>query len=183
MAQETNKVPLQEEDVSTKVNTSPVRRWLVRGLTVILILLLIALLGWGAYYIFIGPSNNDGNTTESNQYDPSLISPPIFMAPLDYQVALRDGRRFLAVSVRLEVIDDATAAFIANRIPIVNDVIISTLQRKSSNDLRDAAGVAQLKVDISRRLNNGKLFSSEFISSVGSTSPIVGVYFDKFILQ
>ncbi|MBL0690885.1 MAG: flagellar basal body-associated FliL family protein [SAR324 cluster bacterium] len=145
----------------------------------IVILILIGIAGAG-YYLFFSGSDN---LTMTDEDDNIMKAPPVFMAAMPYQISLSDGRRFLAVNVRLEVLDLATSGFINSRLPIVNDIVISTLQRYTSKELRKASGVEQLKRDIKRRLNSGKLFNEDFISLKDTTTPIHAVYFDKFILQ
>ena len=171
--------PVKEPD-----GGSDFRRWLI----VLVVLATLGAIVATGYYFFFRPSSSvlveEGALININSGGDQTLAPqPVFTNALSYQVNLAGGRRYLAVDIRLEVIDAQTVAYINSRLPIANDVIIGTLQRKQANDLRSGAGVDELKRDLRRRLNSGKLFGNDFISLKGTAAPIVDVYFDKFILQ
>lgn len=187
-----NVTPIKEEEASSSqlnvdaksIKESKLKKIVISVLVIILALVLIILF----YYFFLKTKNTDENSNQTNSSTPSggaqVYGPtPIFSNTYSYQVNLSDGRRYLAVDLRLEVIDLDTITYIGRRLPIINDLIISTMQRETLENLRKADGVESLKQSLKRRLNSGRVFTEEFIKIKQTTAPIKDIFFDKFILQ
>ncbi len=187
----------EDNDLNSELDNSPegpsapkkmgrAKRWII---TIIVALIVIGI-SIGAIYLvytfFIKapdlPSTSFGDEAPSTNAQ-LLERPPLFTSPFSYQVNLAGGRRYLAVDMRFEVVDGETISYLVQRLPILNDLIIGTLQRKSTDDLSTAAGVDELKRELKRRINSGKIFDENFIKLKKTSSPIRDVFFDKFILQ
>jgi len=188
MAQESNNkerenLERNERTEITSLNPRPKRsrRWLLLLLGVLFIVLVVIFL------LFLSGAGNQQTTsqtsTETIAGTGNSTSQPIFTDGMEFQINLADGRRFLMLTLRLALIDADTNTYLTPRLPILRDIVIGTLQRKTSEDLRSPAGLDQLKKDLLRRLNSGKIFSEEMLQKKKTTQPIQDVYFEKFILQ
>ena len=108
---------------------------------------------------------------------------PIFSETLQFTVNLKDGKRFLRVSMKAVLEDPLALEFLMFRVPLIKDAIITTLQNKTTVDLRDHNGILNLKRDIRRKLNN--LFTEEFIKDSDSKdrTPVKKILFEEYLLQ
>lgn len=143
------------------------------------------------YFVFLRqtsstlPVETEGDTTPvTNETEMRATNlPPVFSDPMEFQVNLLDGRRYLALSMRMALLDQDVLTYVNLRTPVVKDIVLTTLSRKTYESLRSSDGVDQLKKDLVRRLNSGKIFTTNFLRAKKTNFPIQDVYFEKFVLQ
>lgn len=84
----------------------------------------------------------------------------------------KDADRYLKVTIVLDVQDDKVKAELEKRLPQVKDAITTLLFTKSSQELRTAEGIEELKEQILKRVNA--------ILPIGG---VKNVYFTDFVIQ
>lgn len=84
----------------------------------------------------------------------------------------KDADRYLKISIVLDVQDEKIKMELEKRLPQVKDAITTLLFTKSSNQLRTAEGIEELKEEILKRVNA--------ILPIGG---VKNVYFTDFVIQ
>lgn len=92
--------------------------------------------------------------------------------PFIVNLAESGGKRFLKVSIELEMNSAALKEEIDGRIAQVRDMIITVLSDKSFDDIYSVSGKFTLRNDIMKRLN-----------AALTKGQIVNIYFTEFIIQ
>lgn len=97
------------------------------------------------------------------------------MYPLDtfiVNLADKGGNRYLRLSISLELKDEQARKKVDERIPQIRDSILLILPNKTVDNLKNNEGKAQLRDEISARLNT--MFPAGDISNI---------YFTEFVMQ
>lgn len=155
------------------------------------VLLLIAA-GAGGWFFFLRPTEEDKTAEvsptgkkmeDTNQMADQKMINPLFSEPLEFTVNLRDGRRYLKVTMRVALNEEAALTYMNGRLPILKDLVITTLQNKTSAELRNLDGVDRLKMELLRKAN--AIFTEEYIteSETKDPKPIKRILFEEFMLQ
>ena len=168
------------EDLDSKQEQQPKKK---KGLLkwIILAVLLLALGGGGffAYKKFFAKAPDDAAKTEEaapaehgKEAKPGAgsqtVSLPVFLVNLADPL----GRRYLKLSMDVEVKDEAAKAEVAKNEAKIKDALLLLLSSKTYQDLSTLDAKIQLKQDIVQRLNlilgNGK---------------VIQVYFTEMVIQ
>lgn len=165
---------------------------------IIIAVVLLLIIGAAATFFFIMFSDEKGKfegTPDDVKKEASVEAPvqrvegqfhenPLFSEAIKITVNLKDGKRFLRVSMIIGLVDPKGLNFLNSRFPLVRDVIISTLQNKTTKELRKPQGIDRLKRTLVRKLNT-TVFTETFIneSETGDRSPIKKILFEEFLLQ
>jgi len=82
------------------------------------------------------------------------------------------GRRYLKVTIKLELSSDAVKEEITKKMPEIQDNLLVLLSSKSYDDIADIAGKIRLRTEIISRINN-----------ILTTGEIRKVFFTEFVIQ
>ncbi|MFW6324265.1 MAG: flagellar basal body-associated FliL family protein [Desulfovibrionales bacterium] len=139
----------------------------------ILVLLVLLLSGGGAagYFLFLSPSGN-GQDTSSEQDQSNLESRLVKLQPFVVNLSDPLGRRFLKVSLELEMKNEEAVARLQQSLPRVRDAILLLLSSKSFNDLSTMESKMLLKRQLMDRVNQ-----------ITGGDKAVDVYFTEFVIQ
>ncbi len=164
-------------------------------LVITIIVLILVFAGFAGWWYFVRTtdeedaalkgteSHTEDSMAETNQKNEGELKNPVFSESLSFTVNLRDGKRYLKVTMKAVFEDPTALGFLMMRIPLVKDAIITTLQNKTTVDLRDHNGILNLKRDLKRKLNNE--FTEDFIKDSDSKdrTPVKKILFEEFLLQ
>lgn len=160
---------MEERDVQEQENTQKVTSSF--DFRIIIVGLLIFLAAMGASYFLMkslmAPLYPQKETQAESPDSGNLVE----IAEFTTNIADVGGNRYVKVEVFLEVKDKKNAAKIEESMPVVKDVILSTLASKSAADL-DVRNRESLKGEIKQRLNE----------KLGANT-VSDVYFTNFIMQ
>lgn len=151
----------------------------------IIIIALVVLLAVGAavYFLVLAPGDEEGaegakqDEQISNVAEP--LPEPIFMPLGSYLANLRDGRRYLKVTIQLMASEPAAVEYLNTRLPEVKDVINTELQKLSSEDLKQPASKDELRQNLISGIS--QLFPTK--TDWEDPEPIKKVLFEEFIVQ
>ncbi len=90
----------------------------------------------------------------------------------EFTINLSEDRRFVRVSIALEVNDSDVLEEIETRTPQIRDVVISIVRSKGYDDIRDEDGTRVLRRNIRDNIND-KLSEGE----------VTNVFFTEFMIQ
>jgi len=144
----------------------------------ILLALIIIVLGAGGYFgykYFMQGSQNNGNATQAEaqadqekKREPQMVSLPPFVVNLADPL----GRRYLKVSLDVEVVGKKAAQKLEEDMPQIKDSLILLLSSKSYSQVDSMEEKLQLKKQIVSRLNQ-----------IAGGSPVIRVYYTEFVVQ
>jgi flagellar FliL protein len=141
--------------------------------------LFVVMLGLTAGLFMIWTKLSTSNATattvtgEDNSIAATNILGPIY--PLDtFIVNLADegGKRYLRITMNLELTHDKFESEMKHRLPQVRDSILMILPTKRFDDIQTAEGKTFLRNEIIAKLNT--LFGSESVTNI---------YFTEFVIQ
>jgi flagellar FliL protein len=98
------------------------------------------------------------------------------MMPLEpFVVNLVDpaGKRFLKLTLAVDIKEEKTKKEIESRLPQIRDAILLLLTSKGYNDIAQVAGKLRLRNDILRIINQ----------ALGASGQVHAVYFTEFVIQ
>lgn len=166
-AKKENPIPVEEE----KKKGSPLK-WIM----LVVLLLLLAGGGFAAYWFFLGPGaqpaeevGEDGQPVEMQE----AVAPEVVtLSPFIVNLADPLGRRFLRMTMDVEVINREAANTLDKLGSRVRDAIILLLSSKSFADLASMESKIILKNEIVERLNQ-----------IVGAGRVTNVYFTEFVIQ
>ncbi len=182
---------MAEEDVEEEGSGGGKKKFII---IIIVVLLLLGGAGAAYYFMFMGEDKeealNPDQTTEQqsesesgDQGDPLKMTNPIFTPPTEYTVNLRDGKHFLKMSLVAVLEDPAALTFLALRMPLIDDMVISLLHNMTTEDLKTPAGIELLKRELYKKANS--IFTREFImeSDTQDQFPVKKILFKEFLIN
>ncbi len=89
-----------------------------------------------------------------------------------FLINLANGRRFIKLSIVLEVSNDKVIKELGKRKPQVRDNIISTLRKKDYKDITSSQGDRRLRTEIMNKINEHLL-----------EGKVTNVFFTEFVVQ
>lgn len=149
---------------------------------IIILLVVLAVLGGGgtfAWFKFIAPAIGVGEETgqkgakKAEPEKPELFSGPMY--PLDsfiINLAGEGGKRFLKLTLELELDNENLNAEITANLPKIKDSILILLSSKTFEDIYMVEGKFKLRDEITARINRFLI-----------TGHIRNVYFTEFVIQ
>lgn len=147
----------------------------------ILLAAVIVVLGTGGflgYKYFLADKNEDGNATKTegtaakSKEKKDLESQVVSLPPFIVNLADPLGRRYLKVSIDVEVVSEAAAKKMEDSMPEVKDALLLLLSSKSFAEVDTMEEKLQLKSQIVSRLNQ-----------ILDESLVIKVYFTEFVVQ
>ncbi|GAB6060760.1 flagellar basal body-associated FliL family protein [Desulfonatronum parangueonense] len=148
---------------------------------VILMFILLLLAGGGAaaYWFFMGPGAEpreeseqaqarDARSTPRTEFVPEIVS----LQPFIVNLADPLGRRFLRMSLSVEVLNNSVVSDLQRADSRVRDAIILLLSGKTFSDLASMEGKIILKNEIMDRLNQ-----------ILGSGRVTNVYLTEFVIQ
>lgn len=162
----------QEEQPQPKKATSKLLLIVVIGA------LLVSLLGVGGYIIYtqvLGGGGEEAKKEAAKVAELKEAAKLGIVTALDpFIVNLTDdaGKRYLKVTMQLELDNEILNEEITNKMPQIKDSIITVLSSKSTDDLLTIDGKFKLKEQIQTRVN-----------VLLKTGVIQNVYFVEFVIQ
>ena len=131
----------------------------------------------GLFMIWTKLSTSNAAATPVTGQDTSLAATdklgPIY--PLDtfiVNLADEDGKRYLRITMNLELTQNKFEGQMNHRLPQVRDSILTILPTKRFDDIRTAEGKTLLRNEIITKLNS--LFGGESVANI---------YFTEFVIQ
>jgi flagellar FliL protein len=113
----------------------------------------------------------EGQHAESNQEEQGL-GPLYSLGTLIVNLADEGGKRYLRVSIEMELSDKTLQEQLEKRLPQIRDTILMILPTKTYKDINTTEGKQALRTQIISELN--KYFS---------TGSITNLYFTEFVVQ
>jgi len=141
------------------------------------VVLLLGLMGGGFYLMWskIASLETEAQTEEAEAEEAAAPQAMGVTFPLEtFIVNLADegGKRYLRVTMQLELAAGATDEPLRSRLPQIRDVILMTLPAKRFEEIRSAEGKTGLRNEIMDQLN--RLFERALIRNI---------YFTEFVVQ
>jgi flagellar FliL protein len=96
----------------------------------------------------------------------------VSLEPFIVNLASEGGKRYLKVSLQLELGKQETAQEVTNHMPQIKDTVITVLSSKSSDELLTVEGKFKLKEQIVTRVN-----------TLLTTGVVKNVFFVEFVIQ
>ena len=143
----------------------------------VLFIVMIGLTG-GLFMIWTKLSTTEAqaqNAVTTQEQDPQVQQSLGTIFPMDtFIVNLADdgGKRYLRITMDLELTQDTAADDLKKRLPQIRDSILMVLPSKRFEDIRTVEGKTSLRGEIIANLN--ELFGKESISNI---------YFTEFVVQ
>jgi flagellar FliL protein len=147
-------------------------------ITLVAVLFVVMLgLSAGLFMIWTKLSTSNAAATAVSGQDNSLAATDILgpIYPLDtfiVNLADEDGKRYLRITMNLELTQDKFEGQMEQRLPQVRDSILTILPTKRFDDIQTAEGKTLLRNEIIAKLNS--LFGLESVSNI---------YFTEFVVQ
>ncbi len=186
---------MSEEDQEGKEEGGEVKK--KKGkLILIIVPLVIVLLGGGgffAYKTFLGPKGDEedagteqghsgkkvhgtkkGHGSKKGGEGEGGADGPAFFSLTPFVVNLQDniGTRYLKISLKFEIEDDAAEPEIKGQLPRIRDSLIILLSSKNYAEIGTVEGKYRLREEIVKRVN--RFFDEPLVR---------GVYFTDFVIQ
>ncbi|MBN2333710.1 MAG: flagellar basal body-associated FliL family protein [Deltaproteobacteria bacterium] len=146
----------------------------------LIIIIIIALLvvgggGFAIYYFFLAPKPPTAEELaqmEAAKRPKPEILPVFSLKPFVVNLAGGSGRRYLKVSMKLELSSEDLLAEIDKRQPQIRDVILTLLSSKTSDEVNSMEGKFILREEIVKRVNTFLI-----------TGKITKIYLEEFVVQ
>ncbi len=146
----------------------------------LIVILLVALLllgggGFGVYYFFLAPKPPTAEELAKMEAEKSKkpqILTVFALKPFVVNLADNKGRRYLKVSMKLELSSDELMEEVEKRQPQIRDVILTLLSSKTSNEVNSMEGKFLLREEIIKRVNTFLV-----------TGKITKIYLEEFVVQ
>lgn len=100
-------------------------------------------------------------------------TPPFALEPFIVNLADPGGKRYLKLTVSLEVKDDKLKKELETRMPQIRDSILLLLSSKTFNDISPVAGKIKLRNEVLKIINN----------TLGGAGQVHALYFGEFVIQ
>jgi len=146
---------------------------------IILILLVFMMAGGGFFAFksgmldkFLGKGEKEAGAKKTEEVDKPDIGPIYPMEPFIVNLMDAGGKRYLKVTLELELSKEEMRPEMDKRLPQLRDAILTLLSSKSYKDINDLSGKYQLRAEIMSTLNRYL-----------KTGKVKNVYFTEFIVQ
>lgn len=174
----------EEKDEATEETEEVVEKVPEKGNLKLIIILVVALavLGGGGTFLWfkviapaIGAVDETDEKRGKKEKPERMKMAPGPMYPLDpfiINLAGEGGKRFLKLTMELEVNDEKLSEEITANLPKIKDSILILLSSKTFEDIYTVAGKFKLRDEITARIN-----------SFLATGHLRNVYFTEFVIQ
>jgi len=161
--------------------TSPEKKGGSKVLLIVIALLLLALLGVGGFLMFgskdTGKGEGEAGTSTKEVeleevQDPLKLGEIVAFEPFIVNLSGEGGKRFLKVTMQVEMNKKKLAEEVNNKMPQMKDMIITVLASKTVDELLTIEGKFRLKEQLLTRINSNL-----------KTGVVKNVYFVEFVIQ
>lgn len=101
------------------------------------------------------------------------VAPPFAMEPFIVNLADPGGKRYIKLTVSLDVKDDKLKKELETRMPQIRDSVLLLLSSKTFNDISPVAGKIKLRNEVLKIINN----------SLAGAGQVHTLYFGEFVIQ
>lgn len=147
--------------------------------------------GFAAYKFFFAKANpaaaegqaeaGHGDKKEEKKEEPKKdahgkeekVAPPFTLEPFIVNLADPGGKRYIKLTVSLDVKDEKLKKEIEMRMPQIRDSVLLLLSSKSFNDISPVAGKIKLRNEVLKIINN----------TLGGAGQVNTLYFGEFVIQ
>lgn len=140
----------------------------------------VVVLGLVALLLFSGGEEEEEAEAEVEEVveDTTPLAAPSFLELGTYAVLLKDGKHNFRVTLQLMISEPPAKFYLATRMPLVKDILLSVLPRYTAKQLYTEEGRDQLRADVISEMNT--LFPKE----PGWDDPrtIRKVLFEEFVI-
>ncbi len=140
------------------------------------VVLFMGMVGAGFFILWNKMSVPAQNTVEAQEEiveeKDETIGPLYALKTMIVNLADRGGKRYLRVTMELELSDDDMLASVEKRLPQIRDTILMILPTKTYDDISTTQGKMRVRNEIISRINS--LFVNGSISNI---------YFTEFVVQ
>lgn|GEM_PF-106741 len=140
--------------------------------------LFMAMAGAGFYILWqkmpasASKSVKAGETVTGKENPPGAIGPTHSLNPFVVNLADPGGKRFLRVTMSLELRDQTTAEQVEKQLPRIKDKILTILSAKKFQDISTVKGKTDLRAEIAAT-----------IDALFSKGAVTNVYFTEFVIE
>lgn len=137
--------------------------------------LVIAVLGGGGYFALGMFSSSDEGDGKKESAKEQKMTEPLTLYPMKTFIANLAGgrgRRYLKVTMAMELSSQETETEIKQKLPQLRDEVLTILSSKTFDDIKDADGKVKLRKEIAKKTNR-----------VMRTGKVRKVYFTEFVVQ
>lgn len=163
-AQESEEVSSEEEEKKG----GGLVKWIIVGVVA------LAVIGGGVFTVwsfFLAPPEvSKEEVAKAKQADPDFLGPIVRLESFTVNLADPGGKRYLKVTIEVELSGEEDKKELARRLPEVRDNIILALSGKSLRQIQSPAGKAVLRDELTARINAilrkgraRKTFFTEFV--------------------
>lgn len=177
-----------EEGGSTASKKSPPQQLIILAaagflLIIGILIAILLLMGDGKKQVVTPFSQLENEFVMTSQEEIIRLTEPVYVNTQAYIINLKGGRKYLSITLSLALEDQQAATYLKDQLPLVDDLIISLIQRLSPEELQTREGMELLKLNILREVN--KLFPQTFIdlSATKDRSPVKKVLILRYFLN
>ncbi|MBI4797695.1 MAG: flagellar basal body-associated FliL family protein [Desulfarculus sp.] len=100
-------------------------------------------------------------------------TPPMSLEPFIVNLADPGGKRYLKLTVSLDIKDEKLKKELETRMPQIRDSVLLLLSSKTFNDISPVAGKIKLRNEVLKIVNN----------TLGGAGQVHALYFGEFVIQ
>jgi len=139
---------------------------------IIFIIAVIVVIAVGAVYFFSPKAEKEPESEKVSENNSEVIRSVYSLDTFIVNLADKDGKRFLRITMDLELKDESFAEEIDKRLSQIRDSILMILPTKRFEDINNVEGKIALRDEIIIKLNS---FLKDVI--------ITNIYFVEFVIQ
>ncbi len=143
---------------------------------IIIILLFLGVIGAGFFIIWNKisqiPQTPPGAGAIPIEEEEAVMGPLYTLSTMIVNLADHGGKRYLRVTMALELSDSEAEATIENRLPQIRDAILMILPTKNYDDISTTEGKIALRTEVMEKIN-----------SLMPQGKVNNIYFTEFVVQ
>lgn len=173
---------VEEEEEEGGGEGKPPKKGMNKVLLIVIAVLLLLLLGVGGFIMFGGNGDQEKAEGEKGKVekaveveevqDPLKLGEIVAFEPFIVNLSGEGGKRFLKVTMQVEMNKKKLAEEVNNKMPQMKDMIITVLASKTVDELLTIEGKFKLKEQLLTRINSNL-----------KTGVVKNVYFVEFVIQ
>ncbi|MFP4070712.1 MAG: flagellar basal body-associated protein FliL [Desulfovibrionales bacterium] len=165
-------MPVRDEEVQEEQQQEPKKRGLFKWIVITVVLLLLAAGGYFGYATFIATGEENATDSGGENVTEPLQSRTVSLQPFVVNLADPLGRRYLKVSMDLELADEKSMQEATRAMPKIKDSLLLLLSSKSYSNLAKMEDKLRLKQEIVERVGH-----------IIGQGKVVDIYFTEFVIQ
>ncbi len=167
----------KKKDAEEVEEGSEVQKKSKKGLFIIIIIVVLLLGGggFGAYWFLLrapAPTAEELAEIEAAKKPEPVILPVFALKPFVVNLADKKSRRYLKVTMKLELSNEELLEEVDKRRAQLRDVVLTLLSSKTANEIGSMEGKFLLRQDIIKRVNVNLV-----------TGKVTKIYWEEFVIQ